>query len=211
MTPGRSDAPGSAPRALAKTNPTEAQGSLYVDEIAADLGAAVDQLASVDLDRARVMLDAPGEYLEKLWARVNDLAEHRKIQPELRAGILRVAEQIDPALAEQLRHELDEATSAAVLEAHQDELIPDRPTLGAFPTSDRLTAPSIEDWLREDPTRLRGVTFEVARFTKDDRAVATSVLTLANALEIDLKLAGDVVAHALIDVHAARDHEGVAR
>ena len=97
-----------------------------------------------------------------------------------------------------------------MLEAHEDELIPDRPTLGAFPSASNITAPSIEGWLREDPTRLRGVTFEVARFTKDDRAVATAVLTLANTLEIDLKLASDITAHTIIDIHAARNNAAVA-
>jgi hypothetical protein len=48
----------------------------------------------------------------------------------------------------------------------------------------------------------------MCRFTRDDRQMVTAVITLANALEIDLKLASDVVTHALID---ARRPEAVAK
>jgi hypothetical protein len=103
---------------------------------------------------------------------------------------------------------MDEAVPSAVLEAHQDELIPDRPTLGAFPTPGKLTAPSIEAWLLEDPRRLRGVLLESCRFSKNDRLVVESVLQLAKDVGIDLRLARDVVSHALMD---ARRPEEVAR
>jgi hypothetical protein len=123
---------------------------------------------------------------------------------------LRAAAKFGPELVGQIEHELDFAVPSVVLGAHEHELVLNTVALGAFPSPLNMSAPSIEDWLREDPTRLRGVTFEVAQFSKDDRVVATSVLTLAKALEIDLKLAGDVVAHALIDIHAARNNAAVA-
>jgi hypothetical protein len=180
-----------------------------VDEIAGDLGATVDQLGRYgDLDQARAVLDGPPGPLEALWQKVNELAEHRKVQPQLRCDILRVAEKVDPDLVAPIKKELDEAVPSAVLEAHQDELIPDKPTLGAFPTPDRLTAPSIEAWLLEDPRRLRGVLLESCRFSKDDRLVVQAVLQLAENVGIDLKLARDVVSHALMD---ARRCEEVAR
>ena len=60
MTPTRGTAGALTPAGAQNVVPTtEADFTTgVVDELAADLGAAVDQLASVDLDRARVMLDA---------------------------------------------------------------------------------------------------------------------------------------------------------
>ena len=154
-----------------------------------------------DLALARALL-APGEHdlMQRVWERVNVLAEHRKIDPELRRRILRVAEKVAPTLVEQLKLELDTATPRVVLEAHASELIPDRPALGAFPAADKLTAPSIDAWIIEDPTRLRGVVVEVARFCKDDRRVVESVLVLADQLGIDQRLAGSIIGPALRDV-----------
>jgi hypothetical protein len=179
-----------------------------VDEIADQLGATVDQLGyAVDLDQARTILDAPLEVLEKLWQKVDALAKHRKIDPELRAAILRVAGHVDPALVPQLSAELDEFVPAVVLAAHAEELIEDRP-LSGFPAPGRVTAPSIEAWLIEDPRRLRGLVLEACRFSKDDRLVVTGVIQLAESLGIDLRLAGDIVTAALID---ARRPQGVAQ
>jgi hypothetical protein len=180
-----------------------------VDEIASQLGATVDRLGRYgDLDQARAVLDGPPGVLEALWAKVDELARHRKIQPELRRDLLRVAERVDPELAERLEDELDEAVPAAVLEAHWRELVPDRAALGAFPRRDCTEAPTALEWLLEDPLRLRNVTLEIARFTKDDRLVAESVLGLAEQLGIDPELAVDVVTHGLID---ARHPVAVAR
>jgi hypothetical protein len=171
-----------------------------VDEIAADLGVTVDRLGYADLDQARTILDAPPGVLEALWAKVDALAKHRKIDPGLRRDILRVAEQVDPTLAEQLKRELDGAVPAVVLAAHEDQLIPPQlPALGAFPAATKLEGASLEDWLRDDPRRLRGVVFEVAQFCSDDQRVAEGVLSLAHTLGIDLRRATDVVGHALLD------------
>jgi hypothetical protein len=171
-----------------------------VTEIADELGGTVDHLSRYsDLDQARTILDAPPGVLEALWSRVNELAKHRRIDPQLRSDLLRVAEQIDPDLVPRLKLELDIATPAAVLEAHASELIANQVTLGAFPVSTRLEGATVEDWLREDPRRLRGVVFETARFSADDQRVVESVLGLAHSLGIDLKLAADIVGHALRD------------
>lgn len=179
-----------------------------VDEIAGRLGATVDQLGRYgDLDQARAVLDAPLEVLEKLWAKVEALAAHRRIDPELRRDILRIAGRIDPDLVEQLERELDEATPTAVLGGHP-ELIEDRATLAAFPRRDAIEAPTVDEWLREDPRRLRGVLIEACRFCKDDRRVVEGTLQLAKDVGIDLKLAADVVSHALMD---ARQPQAVAR
>ncbi len=162
-----------------------------------------------DLTRARTLLD--GQHLdaiETLWRQVDALWRHRRIDPELRADILRVATRIAPELVEQIEVELDIATPAVVLEAHFNELIEDRPTLGAFPTQNTLEAPSVEEWLKADPTRLRGVVLEMCRFTRNDRQVVTAVITLAERLGIALELAKDVVTHALID---ARRPEELAK
>ena len=154
------------------------------------------------------MLDGPPGALEALWAKVEELARHRKIQPELRRDILRVVEQVAPDLVPQLKRELDEAVPAAVLEAHAHELIEDRATLGAFPRRDTIEALTAGEWLKEDPRRLRGVLFEACRFSKDDRAVVEGVLQLAENVGIDLRLAGDIVGAALRD---ARHPQAVAQ
>jgi hypothetical protein len=146
--------------------------------------------------------------LARLFEKVDALARHRKIDPDLRAAIVRVAEGVDPNLAGQLARELDEATPAAVLAGHAGELIEDRPSLGAFPARDKPSDFSIENWLREDPRRLRGVTLEVCRFTNDNRVVVEGVLQLAEAIGIELRLAGDIIGSALRE---ARHPEAVAR
>jgi hypothetical protein len=162
-----------------------------------------------DLDQARALLDSPPDVLARLWQKVDALAKHRAIDPELRRDILRVANRIAPELAEEIEGELDIATPAAVLEAHP-ELIVDRPALGAFPSADNITAPSIEDWFREDPRRLRAYVLEAYRFGSDEKIVVQSVLEFAYKLGIDLALAKDIVTHALIDARARHD-EAVAR
>src|ERR1035438_4373252 len=79
-----------------------------VTEIADELGGTVDHLSRYsDLDQARTILDAPPGVLEALWSRVNELAKHRRIDPQLRSDLLRVAEQIDPDLVPRLKLELD--------------------------------------------------------------------------------------------------------
>ncbi|MGD0944279.1 MAG: hypothetical protein ABR972_08405 [Acidimicrobiales bacterium] len=153
---------------------------------------------SPDLDQARALLDADPDVLCRLWQKVDALAKHRKLDPELRGNILRVAEKVEPTLVEQLKIELDEATPAAVLEAHP-ELIEDRPALGAFPRRDSIEAPTVDEWIREDSRRLRGVVFEACRFCKDDRRVAEGALGLAETLGLDLHLAADIVGYALRD------------
>ncbi len=210
MTPTRSDAPGPTPEALAKTVPTEANDTSAADYVASLFDDAIRRNEHTDIDQARAILDSDPDILERLWQKVDDLAKHRRIDPELRADILRVAEQIDPALAEQLERELDLAAPAVVLAAHEDELVPNRPTVGAFPPADNITAPSIEDWFREDPTRLRGLVLEASRFTTDEKLVVEGVLELAFRIGIDRQLAVDVTTHALIDSRTRRS-EAVAK
>jgi hypothetical protein len=159
---------------------------------------------NTDVDQARALLAGSPDVLANLWLKVDELWRHRQLDPQLRRDILRVAEKVGPDLVAQLKLELDEAVPASVLEAHAHELIPDRPALGAFPSPDRLAAPSIEDWFRQDPRRLRGVVLEAARFCADDRLVVEGALSLAFKLEIDLSLAGDIVGHALIDARHER-------
>jgi hypothetical protein len=161
-----------------------------------------------DIEQARALLDAGPDVLAQLWLKVDALAKHRKVDPELRGAILNMAAKIDPSLVAQTERELDEAVPAAVLEAHQAELVEDRPALGAFPRRDTLNTPTADEWLREDPRRLRGVALEAGRFCCDNRSVAQGVLQLAENLGIDLQLAGDIVAQALID---SRHHSAVAK
>lgn len=167
-----------------------------------------DSKSTDALEQAQAILGSPPDVLARLWEKVDALARHRKIDPELRRDLMRVAEKVYPTLAEQIMLELDVATPAAVLEAHEHELIEDRPSLGAFPRRDSPEAPTAAEWLREDARRLRRVTLEVARFTTDDRLVAESVLSLAETLELEFDLAVDIIASALRD---ARHPLAVAR
>jgi hypothetical protein len=96
---------------------------------------------------------------------------------------------------------------AVVLAAHEDELVPNTVALGAFPSPDNMSAPSIEAWFCEDPRRLRGLALEVSRFTGDNKVIATSVLEFASAVGIDLAVARDILIHVLLDIR----HEAVAR
>jgi hypothetical protein len=175
-------------------------------EVSETVAMALDQVvvaaetkAAQDRDLARQLLAAEPDVLARLWEKVNALAEHRRIDRGLRDDLLRVAGRLDPALATQLERELDEFLPAVVLAAHADELIEDRP-LGAFPRRDSVEAPTVEEWLIEDPRRLRGVVREVARFCTDDRRVVESVLALAESLGIDPRVAGDIIGPALRDV-----------
>ncbi len=172
------------------------------------LGSSDQGQNTSDLDQARALLASPPDVLARIFEIVDALARHRKIDPELRVDILRVAEHVAPGLVEQLEEELDIATPGVVLEAHWHELIEDRPALAAFPRADNITAPSIEDWFREDPRRLRGLVFEAYRFSTDEKLIVAGVLELAFRIGIDRQLAVDITTHALID---ARHHEAVAR
>jgi hypothetical protein len=164
---------------------------------------------ATDLDQDRALLAAPADVLARLFEMTEALAKHRRIDPQLRRDIVRVAEKVAPALVEQLERELDEATPAAVLEAHEHELIEDRPALGAFPRRDTLAAPLLAEWLTEDPTRLRGVVYEVGRFCKDDRRVVETVLALAEQLGIDGHLAANIIGCALRDTR--HPHQAAAQ
>lgn len=91
------------------------------------LGSSDQGQNTSDLDQARALLASPPDVLARIFEIVDALARHRKIDPELRVDILRVAEHVAPGLVEQLEEELDIATPGVVLEAHWHELIEDRP------------------------------------------------------------------------------------
>jgi hypothetical protein len=165
--------------------------------------------ARSDLALAQQLLAADPDVFTRVWERVDALARHRKVDPELRAAILRVAEKVAPDLVGQLKEELDLVVPAAVLEAHAHELIPDVPAVGAFlsaATPEAAVGPG--EWVAGDPERLRGIVFEVCRFCKNNQQVAESVLELAQSLGIDLELAAGIVGHALLD---ARHPQAVAK
>ena len=64
-------------------------------------------------DQARALLDDPDpNAVARLWEQLEDIWKHRKIDPQLRADILRVAGRIAPALVEQLEREMDKVVPA---------------------------------------------------------------------------------------------------
>jgi hypothetical protein len=113
--------------------------------------------------------------------------------------------------------DLDELTAAELAELASvrrlQELTPpwsrsieeDSEAAEAFERLRRPTSlsPGPGEWLADDPRRLRPITFEIARFCKDDQRVAEAVLTLAKTLKIDLEFAAGIVGSALRDARFA--------
>lgn len=163
---------------------------------------------------ARLLELEPGR-LCQVVDKAGRIREHRAIQPELRADVLRAVDRsveagrIGAAGADLIRAELDHATPAAVLEAHSAELIPDRPLGGAFPRQRPGVEPvDLDVWLRADPQRLGGLVREARRFSADLTAIATAILELADALGIDEATADAVVGSALKDDRQGKRHVG---
>ena len=72
-----------------------------------------------------------------------------------------------------------------------------RPALGAFPRRDTPDAPSVDQWLRDDPRRLAGVIVEAARFTDDLKCIVVGVTNLADRVGIDEEEADKIIAAAI--------------
>jgi|GEM_PF-2373485 hypothetical protein len=173
------------------------------------LPADAEATAPNDLALVRAVLAAPPEVAARLFEKCEALWRHRRLDPELRGDLVRVAERIDPALAKQITAELDVATPATVLEAHASDLIKDElPALGGFPRRDIPEVSGPGEWIASDPRRLWGIVFEIARFTSDDRLIAESALGLAQTLGIDGHVAADIIGYALRD---ARELQAIAR
>jgi len=75
-------------------------------------------------------LDNPDDVL-RAWAEAARILEHRKIDPELREAIIRVAIGLDEQTCDEILAELDRAVPAVVLEANFAALVPNRPAIGA--------------------------------------------------------------------------------
>ncbi|MFZ0059395.1 MAG: hypothetical protein WAL35_05050 [Acidimicrobiales bacterium] len=153
------------------------------------------------------LLELSADDLLNVVGRAEEIWRHRAVDPALRAAVLQAIERavgagrLPAARANLVRAELDHSTPAAVLEAHADALIEDRPTIGAFPrVREGVEPPNLDDWLREDPRRLGRIVDEAARFRFDLKAVAAEVLALADTLGVDEALADQIVADALRSV-----------
>lgn len=142
--------------------------------------------------------------VEKVWNEIERRHAARTVDPELRRSILARLGDIDPAVADEIRQELGEMAPAVVLQAHLEELVPDKQALGAFPRRETLEAPTATEWLAEDPRRLAGVVREMSRFTTDRRLVVAAVLDLADAVGIEQGLADRIVCGALKSLKGGR-------
>jgi hypothetical protein len=84
------------------------------------------------------LANAPAEQLEKLWRELENRHASRRADPELYDGITRCLDQAErtgrlaPSDAEAIRAEMASAHPAVVLSAHREELVEDRPALGAY-------------------------------------------------------------------------------
>jgi hypothetical protein len=161
--------------------------------------------ADADALAAR-LLELPADDLCAVVDRAEAIRAHRSIDPDLRSDVLRAVDRavaagrLPAARANLVRAELDHSTPAAVLEAHADELIEDRPTLGAFPRArEGVEAPNLDEWLRSDPRRLGNVVREAIRFGGDLKSAVAAILAEADRLGIDPDVADEIVTSALRD------------
>jgi hypothetical protein len=142
--------------------------------------------------------------LERAWSEVERLRAVRTLDPELRADIMRHVDRLDPDVAAPILDALDRLPPAVVLEAYFETIVPNRPTIGAFPRLSTADAPDPGRWIREDPQRLAAVIQEMARFTDDRRAIAQAALDLADGVGIEEELADRIVSEALRDLNGGR-------
>ncbi len=153
--------------------------------------------------------------IDRLWHELKRAHELRTADPELRHNIEKaITVALDRgAITEEQATEIDlmleSCVPGAVLEAWWKELIPnlDRATIGAFPRRECEPAPNLDQWFRDDPTRLRGVMHEASRFTNDLKRIAAVALDIADKLGIPEDVADQIVADEL---HALnREHRQV--
>jgi len=70
--------------------------------------------------------------LERAWSELERVRAIRAIDPPLREAILRHVDRLEPAVAEPIRIALDQAHPEVVLAAYFTDIVPNRPTIGAF-------------------------------------------------------------------------------
>lgn len=131
------------------------------------------RVVEVDLDNA-------GD-VQRLVDRLRRRYDLEHIDAPLREALRRTIDhalrlkRLSEAQAAEIRAALDEVPPAAVLASYDRELIEDRPALGAFPRSDFMPAPDVDQWFHDDPRRLKGVLHEAACFGDVGRAVEAAV------------------------------------
>ena len=153
----------------------------------------------VDIDK----LDASA--LESLWHELERARQFKNHDPELRDDIEKAITaalndgRITELRALEIEVMLEEAVPSVVLEQTWRELIPnlDRKALGAFPRREIGPAPDLDQWLRDDPSRLAGLVAEMGRFTNDLKRIASAVLDLADKLGIPEDVSDPIVSDAL--------------
>jgi hypothetical protein len=148
--------------------------------------------------------------LEALWHELRRRHEARSASPGLRADLERALAQAykDGRLSaedtDRIRRELDDNCPAAVLAGNWQEVVANRPALGAF-VQGPLGPDSFDsdEWLREDPARLASIVSELRAFNGDVDVVAASALAIADRAGIDENAADEAVASALGTVQRA--------
>jgi hypothetical protein len=130
--------------------------------------------------------------LESAWHELRRAHEIKTADPELRRDGRLTEDQ-----ATEISAELETTTPPVVLEAHWRELIPNRPTLGAFPRHEIGPAPDLGEWYRADPERLRRLVAEMGRFSTDLSKIAAVALDAADKFGIPEDVADRIISDAL--------------
>jgi hypothetical protein len=141
--------------------------------------------------------------LESAWHELRRAHEIKTADPELRRNIERAVTialndgRLTEDQATEISAELETTTPPVVLEAHWRELIPNRPTLGAFPRHEIGPAPDLGEWYRADPERLRRLVAEMGRFSTDLSKIAAVALDAADKFGIPEDVADRIISDAL--------------
>ncbi len=151
--------------------------------------------------------------LERLWGALERRAAARQADPALREAILRRLEEgvaagrVSRGRAAAIKHELEHAHPAAVLDGHVWELLDrHKPTIGAFPR-----ATDVGELYRREPVRLVNYLREASRFSQDEDRVLQAAADFAELVGIDDKAAEDALVEGLKAIRAERRQRGAGR
>ena len=129
--------------------------------------------------------------VDRIWQEINARDQARRADPKLTEAIERrladavAAGRLDEAGAAEVRAMLDELHPAAVLKAHRQDLVEDRPMPAAGVWGSAIgPPPEIDAWYREVPARLAGVVRQMARFVDDRQVIAEGAVAHARRLGI---------------------------
>lgn len=146
-----------------------------------------------DFDLARL----PPDDVLRLWQRVQAVKAPRADNPKLRQAVLARLDGLEPALAAQIRDELDAYGPELVLGAHWRQLVPDGPALGSFPKPAPAQPRTLTDQIAADHDALAVYVCQMWRFAPDPVRVAGAATQLADAAGVPEPEADRIIADAI--------------